>query len=372
MAAPHPTSAPSRTLRWDLFCRVIDNFGDIGVCWRLARALAARGDAVRLVADDTSALAWMAPQGAPGVEVRAWDDAPTAPGDAVVEAFGCDPPGGFDEAMLRAAGRGRAPVWINLEYLSAEPYVERSHGLRSPQPSGLDKWFFYPGFTARTGGLIREGPMPGAAERAQARQWLHDRGWVGDPQHRVVSLFCYDNPALPELLATLGSMPTTLLVTPGHAARQIEALIGQGWRPPPDLTLAALPWLGQPEYDCLLAGCDLNLVRGEDSLVRAVWAGRPFLWQIYPQHDGAHRAKLEAFLALQAWPAEVLAAWRAWNGFGAPAGLRSALAKALAAPAAWREAADALRERLAAGPELATSLRDFVLARLAARDSGKP
>jgi hypothetical protein len=28
-------------LRWDVHCRVIDNYGDAGVCWRLSRQLAA-------------------------------------------------------------------------------------------------------------------------------------------------------------------------------------------------------------------------------------------------------------------------------------------------------------------------------------------
>ena len=76
-------------MRWDVFCRVIDNLGDVGVCWRLARDLAARGDTVRLWIDDASALAWMAPGGATGVEVGAFDAAGD-PGEVVVEAFGCD------------------------------------------------------------------------------------------------------------------------------------------------------------------------------------------------------------------------------------------------------------------------------------------
>ena len=62
-------------MRWDLFCRVVDNFGDVGVCWRLACELARRGDAVRLWIDDASALAWMAPDGMAGVEVGAFDAA---------------------------------------------------------------------------------------------------------------------------------------------------------------------------------------------------------------------------------------------------------------------------------------------------------
>ena len=111
---------------WDLFCRVIDNHGDAGVCWRLAADLASRGEAVRLWIDDARALAWMAPQGVPGVAVHPWpvaqhDFATTSPGEVVIEAFGCELPAGFVAAMAR---QPRPPVWINLEYLSAEPYVE--------------------------------------------------------------------------------------------------------------------------------------------------------------------------------------------------------------------------------------------------------
>ncbi|MEO7887531.1 MAG: elongation factor P maturation arginine rhamnosyltransferase EarP, partial [Polaromonas sp.] len=47
----------NRSLQWDIFCKVIDNFGDIGVCWRLAADLASRGHKVRLWVDDASALA---------------------------------------------------------------------------------------------------------------------------------------------------------------------------------------------------------------------------------------------------------------------------------------------------------------------------
>ncbi|WP_313335498.1 elongation factor P maturation arginine rhamnosyltransferase EarP, partial [Comamonas sp.] len=92
---PHLPAPPSATpipppQVWDIFCQVIDNFGDIGVCWRLAADLARRGCQVRLWVDDGSALAWMAPQGAPGVTVHPWPGAVPASGiaDVVVEAFG--------------------------------------------------------------------------------------------------------------------------------------------------------------------------------------------------------------------------------------------------------------------------------------------
>ncbi len=306
---PAPPAAPAPPARqWDIFCHVIDNLGDAGVCWRLAADLASRGQRVRLVIDDAAPLAFMAPQGAAGVEVLRWPG-PPVPGDVVIEAFGCDPPPAFVAGM---ATRQPPPVWINLEYLSAQAYVERSHGLPSPQPGGLTKWFYYPGFTSRTGGLLREPGLAAARDAFDRRSWLATHDIRPQPGERVASLFCYANPALPALLDELATAPTLLLPTravgPEHDAALAIAR--------PGLRLQRLPWLTQPDYDRLLWACDLNLVRGEDSLVRALWAGAPFVWQIYPQHDGAHVAKLEAMLAHAVLSPAVAALWRAWNGIG--------------------------------------------------------
>ncbi len=329
-----PAAAPSPLWRWDLFCRVVDNFGDVGVAWRLAADLAARRHAARLWVDDASALAWMAPGGAPGVEVRAWADAADGgdvPGDVVVELFGCDPPDPFLAAM---AARPVPPTWINLEYLSAEDYVERSHGLRSPQNSGpgrgLDKWFFYPGFTAATGGLLREPGLAATQAGFDPAAWLAAAGLSRAPGERLCSLFCYPDADIGALLDALarGGERWVVATAPGAASAWAQAI--RGW--PAGIRPHALPWLPQPDYDRLLWAADLNVVRGEDSFVRAQWAGKPFLWQIYRQEDGAHADKLQAFLARQvaagavdaAQPAQ--AAWlawqRAWNGVAAaPAAL---------------------------------------------------
>ncbi len=64
------------------------------------------------------------------------------------------------------------------------------------------------------------------------------------------------------------------------------------------LEVQYLPFLPQHKYDDLLASCDLNFVRGEDSFVRAQLAGRPLVWHIYPQAEDAHLTKLQAFLEL--------------------------------------------------------------------------
>ena len=340
-------------MRWDLFCRVIDNHGDVGVCWRLACDLAARGEAVRLWLDDASALRWMAPDGAAGVELVAWHaPAPAlAPQDVVVEAFGCDPPDAFVNAM---AARDKPPVWVNLEYLSAEAYVERSHGLASPQLHGaglgLNKWFFYPGFTPNTGGLLREVDLMARQLAFDRDRWLATQGIERRPGERVVSVFCYTGAPLRELVQALADAPTLLLLTPCAAQ---EGLRGQAL--PHALRSAELPWLAQTDYDHLLWSTDLNIVRGEDSLVRAAWSGAPFIWHLYPQHDAAHGAKLEAFAAsFGASRVPGLAElWRIWNGLQ-----RGAIT--LPDVPAWQAATRAWRAQLWRQPDLTHQLLAFV------------
>jgi len=344
-------------MRWDIFCKVIDNHGDMGVCWRLACDLAGRGDEVRLFADDLGPLAWMAPHGHPGVEALAWDLARDAqPGDVVIEAFGCDPEPAFVAAMAeRRRATGRQPGWINLEYLSAEAWVERCHGLPSPVQSGpgagMGKRFFYPGFTAATGGLIRE---PDLFERQAAfdrADWLRSQGieWRGQ---RLLSLFCYEPPGLPALLSSLArdKEPTLLLVTPGRAEAAVKRLLAQGLDPVAR-SLHFLPLMPQPGYDHLLWSCDLNFVRGEDSVVRALWAGKPLVWNPYPQEDGAHWPKLEAFLEQLGAPASLRDFHRGWNGadFALPA----------LDVEAWRPWAARARDDLRALPDLVSQLKSF-------------
>lgn len=361
---------PSQLTRWDLFCRVIDNHGDVGVAWRLARALARRGAQVRLWLDDASALAWMAPQtqaaGEPGIEVLAWTEpAPDLePGDVVVETFGCDPPPAFVARMAARAANGRpAPVWINLEYLSAEAYVERSHGLASPQWSGpgrgLSKWFFYPGFTPRTGGLMHHDIACGEVDLQ--RRWLQQQGWV-QPGEWALLMFCYDGAPLAPLLQRLAAQAANngqalrLLACPGGAQRTLAGL-----DLPASTRITALPWLTQPDFDRALAGSDAALVRGEDSFVRAqLQVHGPVLWQIYAQHDGAHAAKLQAWLQRLLYSAEpglaagIAQAQRAVNGLGD-------WPEALPSPSGWAALQAGWRASLLAQPDLVDQLCRFVI-----------
>jgi len=367
--APTATEAPAL---WDVFCRVVDNFGDIGVCWRLACDLAGRGQRVRLWVDDPAALRWMAPLGTAGVDVRPW--LPTTefppPGDVVVEAFGCDPPPAVLGAMAARAAADRAPAWINLEYLSAEPYVERSHGLPSPQMSGpargLTKWFFYPGFTDATGGLLREPALLAERTGFDRAAWLTAHDIALRPDERLVSLFCYPGAPVERLVDALAAdgRPTLLATAPGAATGATRAALARAPASTEQLRQHALPWLAQPDFDRLLWAADLNVVRGEDSWVRAQWAGQAFIWQAYPQDDGAHAAKVEAFLDLalrgaQTPAVEQLRRWTlAWNGLAADdlallGWTPERLADATRAVQAWRA-------QLSSRADLVTRLLAFV------------
>lgn len=329
----------NQAVKWDIFCRVVDNFGDIGVTWRLARQLAAeQGAEVRLWVDELAAFARICPQAdvraerqwQRGVEIRRWGATwqATEPADVVIEAFACELPAAYVAAMVAHPSR---VLWLNLEYLSAEGWIDGCHGLPSLQGNGLQKFFFFPGFSAASGGLLREADLLARRSAFQGNaasrdEFLASIGVMIPAPARLISLFAYENAGLGQWLDRLAAGPveTHLLVPEGRIlgdiARWLGEPLGAGTRHRRGaLHVQVLPFLEQDRYDLLLWCCDFNLVRGEDSFVRAQWAGRPLLWHIYPQQEGAHWDKLEAFLALYCRSLSPSAAtalgrfWRAWN-----------------------------------------------------------
>lgn len=362
-----------------IFCRVIDNFGDAGVCWRLARQMADEHRfAVSLFIDlpemltpiaPDSRLAEVGPQdasvgnsrdgsrssrdsgrsfeplerhslahkpaerlstaddGAREVRVIHWVEGNEAgmlrrahrEPVAIISGFGCELPAGV-RAGLGTGGRA-APVWVDFEYLSAEDWVEAFHGRASPKPQdSAIAHYFFPGFTPLTGGLLRES---GLEERrrlflrtGESERFLTGLGLTGmgeDSRHagpadrampraRRISLFCYrDAPLSAWLRAIAESDEPTLVCAAAPIATAAFSAIGA--RPEADrwasgnLEIRRVPMLSQDDYDRLLWSCELNIVRGEDSWIRAHWAARPFIWQPYPQTEGTHLIKLDAFLA---------------------------------------------------------------------------
>ncbi|GEM_PF-52770 len=307
---------------WHIFCRVIDNYGDAGISFRLARQLANEFDIdVTLWIDNLDTLAKIQPQVNPQLDeqtvahitIRHLTDTAALPSvwpNVIIDAFG----GGLPPHWLEALAQDfppdndiadeRKPLWIVLEYLSAEAFVDELHGMSSPPPNiGIPRRFFFPGFTEKSGGLLREKDLTRHRDRFQnaperQKTFLKTLGSPELPEDALkISLFCYDTPHLNELLDTWNQSrrPIVVFVPDGIADKEIDAW--QQSASAHSLHIVRIPFLPQDDYDRLLWLCDLNFVRGEDSLVRAIWAGKPFIWQAYRQKDNAQQAKLLALLA---------------------------------------------------------------------------
>ncbi len=353
-----PARIMSAPIACDIFCAVIDNFGDVGVSWRLARELAdEHGWQVRLLVDDLRTFARLEPaiaierdrQTVAGVTIEHWHE-PMHAGDTiavpdvVIEAFACELPPAYLAAMAR---RARAPVWINLEYLSGEDWVADFHLKPSPHPRHpLTKTFFFPGLGPGTGGVLKERGLDAAREAFERSPGKREAWWrqatgAAPPEEEatVISLFAYENPVVDGLLEQWrdAAGAIVLLVPEGRISGAVARFFGlpsfaaapggAGLRAHAErgsLRAHALAFVPQARYDALLWASHFNFVRGEDSFVRAQWARRPFVWHIYPQADDAHLPKLDAALAHYAAPLPPAARaamgrfWHAWNGAGTP------------------------------------------------------
>jgi len=303
----------------DIFCTVIDNYGDIGVGWRLARQMAnEHGLAVRLWVDNLNSFAKMCTEASvfvesqklQGVEVIRWRKyfPQVQPAELVIEAFSCKLPEAYIAEMITFSPQS---VWINLEYLSAENWVESHHKLPSPHAMlPLTKYFFFPGFTSQTGGLLLERDLlvrrdSFLTDAVQQSLFWRSIGLERPPEDALkISMFCYENPALEELFDTWekSEQPIWCLVPEGRIMHQVGKYFNDAAPRAGKLysrenfRVCILPFVEQERYDELLWACDVNFVRGEDSFVRAQWAGKPFIWQIYPQDDGVHMDKLHAYM----------------------------------------------------------------------------
>ena len=330
-------------IRWDIFCSVIDNFGDIGFCWRLARQLVKEhGLEVKLWVNDLATFSVIEPaldvekeqQRMQGVEICFWDEdfVRVKPADVVIEAFACKLP---DNYVLAMADLVQQPVWINLEYLSAEYWILDCHHLPSFHPYlPLTKYFFFPGFVAGTGGLLLEKDL--LSNRVTFNNFSQDAFWqeMGLQSRRdgelYISLFHYDDAPIKDLLTAcvISDVPVCIFIPQNLISDVISIFFGVNspkvgqLLQSSNLRVCIIPFLDQKRYDQLLWACDINFVRGEDSFIRAQWSGRAFVWNIYPQAEKAHQDKLKAFLSLYTksmspeMAKSVFYLWQAWNGNG--------------------------------------------------------
>lgn len=333
-----------------VFVRVIDNYGDAGVGWRLSCLLAEYLHMhVRLWIDDTDALNKLvpAPEKQARITIEAWQ------GDAmmqqqlsaaadpvlVIETFGCELPPQVLERM-----RQRRPLWLNWEYLTAEDWAVGLHAMSSLQPNGLEKYFWFMGIDADSGGLLREPDYLAEREKFRQQPKLQQafRQEYGLPlQHtgQLWLVFAYTSDQWTQWMAMWqqADTPVTLWLAGGQV---IESLRAAKLIAPEELQqegdicelgnvmLVRIPFVPQAAFDRLLWLADAAIVRGEDSFVRALWAGLPFFWHIYRQDDDVHLQKLHSFWfkAMQGWPAELRQAFTVLsddlNGAGAVSSLK--------------------------------------------------
>lgn len=314
----------------DMVCAVVDNYGDIAVVWRLAKALVQDGPPglrIRLLVDDWDSFRQLNPalgygdreviacQGGEVTVLRTTsidrlEHDRAEPADVLIEAFGAPTPVVWIEKFLARAAEGsgdlRVRVILHLEYLTAEPWSERYHLLPSPvgRP-GVERYFFVPGFRTNTGGLVFTDPSPQAGSHG-SEDWL-------------LTLFSYEHDftgfwnELADFLAERGQTARVLVCAgrsqPGALSAWSEVIRVRGNLP--FIHVEALPFLEQEQYTALLAVGDFHVVRGEESWVQAVLSGKAFLWQAYLQPEGHQLVKAEAFLEV----------WRPWFEPEGPAGL---------------------------------------------------
>jgi uncharacterized repeat protein (TIGR03837 family) len=308
----------------DIFCRVVDNFGDAGVVYRFANECkrARPHCRVRVFIDDVTTLHCMVPgidpsktaQELDSVAYYSWNamtEGLVGEGTAevLVEAFACYLP----EPVLEAACR-RPTVIINLEHLSAEPWVEGYHLKESlTGREMLKKYFYMPGFTKETGGVIigaTGNPPSDAGDRERNAffgELLGSRGVsAGDVRGALFgTVFTYlrgFDTLLTDLRATGGDIVVLVLgekSAEGMASaltRSATTRIGSSAYATGAVRVIIMPFLPQQQYDRLLGMADFNFVRGEDSLVRAVLSAKPFVWNAYVQENAYQRIKVKAFL----------------------------------------------------------------------------
>ncbi|MFW5432533.1 MAG: elongation factor P maturation arginine rhamnosyltransferase EarP [Methylophilaceae bacterium] len=300
--------------QWDIFCKIVDNYGDIGVCWRLAKQLHnEHGLSIRLFVSDLAiardilvGIDDTETQQHEGVTIVRWDaDTDFSVAAAVVlETFACDLPAAYLAQMTPET------VWVNIDHLSAESWVSGFHALHGKhQETNLIRHFYFPGFKEDTGGLLREEGLITQRDAFQQSEVLQNAFWQSfgienDASDFKVSLFSYSNTPIDALLDALVNGKRHVSIFMPFNDCLPKQLLGNDNLAVGDclkvgkLTLHILPFLTLDNYDKLLWACDVNFVRGEESWVRALWAAKPFIWQPYLQTDNAHLVKLNAFLKI--------------------------------------------------------------------------
>ena len=278
----------------DIFCQVIDNYGDVGVAYRLAREFKRvyPNKKLRFVINQIEELNLI--RKSENIEVILYKDISKIENsaDLIIESFGCEIPKEYMDKALK-----NVKLIINLEYFSAEKWVDDFHLQESFLGGNLKKYFFIPGLSEKSGGILLDNEFLERKKKVEAnKEYYLEKFEIKEKYDLIGSIFSYEKnfDSLIEELKKLDKKIILLILSEKTQKNFIKYFDnGNNYD---KIKFVKLPFFTYDKYEELLALCDFNLVRGEDSFVRALLLGKPFLWHIYPQGENTHIKKLESFL----------------------------------------------------------------------------
>lgn len=300
-----------------VLCKVVDNFGDIGVVFRLCRALSElkKNLEIRLVVSNLDSFAKISKgidstktfQEFRGWKVFDWNDNALCkkefsknPPEFILECFQCGRPEWLEELLFSPQFNLNVQI-VNVEYLTAESWADDFHLLKSGTRSAkIKKINFMPGFTKKTGGLILDKNfMCCLSEKKFALNLVKqnlDKKILSEDFSDSFKILIFSYPKNFDFLASAikeFSFLKKIIVFVASGAGADSAKISlKKFK----VDFVCLPFIQQEVWDAFLSLMDFSFVRGEDSFSRCCLLGNPFIWNIYPQEEEFHIVKLNAFL----------------------------------------------------------------------------
>ena len=296
-----------------ILCKVVDNFGDIGVVYRLARALSdLRAELnLTLVVSNLESFHKMASQIDPNKDVQefkyknsTWkilnwhlDNAECRMLNAecafnfsiILECFQCGRPDWLENILFSQDFTQEVQI-LNIDYLTAEDYAEEFHLLKSgTRKTNIRKRFFMPGFTQKTGGLIINEEAHSRNEETEEEFKMFFFAYEDDCSAIVKGISDFQS----QMRSSKKDFSVCIYLADGKSSAPFEEAWKSSGSP---FKIIKLPFMQQEEFDTFILTMNFLFIRGEDSLARACLSGLPFVWQAYKQDENYQLVKVNALL----------------------------------------------------------------------------